>query len=181
MNSKKYFSALAVMVVIAGVALASPVLADTSGNSHLNQWHQTNQSADQLQGTNNHDDHGGPDRGRMQGGQGMMRPGISGTVASVSGTTLSVTGRQGMGSTTATATTTFTVDASNATVRKNNATSTLSNVLVGDKVFVEGTVTGNTVVATSVLDGVMGMRGGGMGHSGTSTPAADDHNAEHGE
>jgi hypothetical protein len=74
-------------------------------------------------------------------------------------------------------TTTYTVDATNATVYKNNATSTLSSVATGDMVFVAGTVSGTTVTATTIRDGVFGGRpgmGSGMDdkkfHMGSSTP-----------
>lgn len=44
----------------------------------------------------------------------------------------------------------YTVDASNATVTNNGATSTLSALKIGDKIFVQGTTSGNNVVASSV-------------------------------
>jgi hypothetical protein len=48
---------------------------------------------------------------------------------------------------------------------KNNATSTLSSVAVGDKVFVQGTISGTSVTATAIRDG-LGMRGRGPGGPG---------------
>lgn len=101
-------------------------------------------------------------------GMGMMnmRPGIVGTISSVSGNTVIVLGHQGFGPK-ATATTTYTVDASKATVKKTSttgiATSTISSLVSGDNVFVVGTVTGTNVVATMILDGIPSMRGPGMG------------------
>jgi hypothetical protein len=82
--------------------------------------------------------------------------GIGGTVIAINGTSLTVTSRGfvGRGATTTPATTTtYTVDASNAIVLKNNATSTVSAIAVNDTVFVQGTITGTNVVATKVLDG----------------------------
>jgi hypothetical protein len=104
-----------------------------------------------------------------------MRPAVFGTVASIDGTSLTVTqgARPSFGtSTPAMATTTYSVDASNATVFKNNATSTISSVLVGDMVAVQGTVSGTDVTATTIRDGVvpgMMMGHGGMGAMGSST------------
>jgi hypothetical protein len=102
-----------------------------------------------------------------------MPPGVFGTVASISGDTLMVTSR-GFGPNTAT--TTYSVDATNATVTKDNAASTLSAIAVNDRVFVTGTVSGTNVTATAIHDGMGGMMGGGrrgMGGkwSATSTPS----------
>lgn len=108
-----------------------------------------------------------------KGGSGMngMRPAVFGTVASIDGTSLTVTqgARPSFGtSTPAMATTTYSVDASNATVFKNNATSTISSVLVGDMVAVQGTVSGTDVTATTIRDGLVPMMGR-MGMMGSST------------
>lgn len=89
----------------------------------------------------------------------MMKSGIFGVVSSVNGNTVVVDGKTGLGS--KSATTTYSVDLSKAKIYKNNATTTVSSILVGDKVTVQGTVTGNSVVATVFLDGV---RGRGMGN-----------------
>ncbi len=105
-----------------------------------------------------------PGMGTMRGGMGA-RPGVVGTVATVSGSTLTVTS-QGFGNNAAT--TTYTVDATNATVVKNNATSTVSSIAVGDTVAVRGTVTGTNVAATMIRDGVM-MQGRGQKNGVTGT------------
>jgi hypothetical protein len=110
-------------------------------------------------------DNRGPGMGRP-----MMGPGVVGTVSAVSGTTITVAGRTGFGSTTAT--TTYTVDASSATVLKNNATSTISSIAVGDRIFVQGTVSGTSVTAKTIFDGMIGrgMGRGDRGAMGSSTP-----------
>ncbi len=102
-----------------------------------------------------------------RGGMGMMKPGVVGSVTTVSGNTITLLGRSGFGKT-ATATTTYSVDASNAKVTKNNATSTVGDIAVGDTLFVQGTITGTNVAATMIRDGVMM---GGPGKTGSSTPA----------
>lgn len=100
----------------------------------------------------------------QQGGEGrgfgrgmMMRhiPGIFGTVASVNGTTLTVESKMGprpqQGTSQSTGTT-YTVDASNATVTKGGSASTVSAIAVGDTVMVQGTVNGTSVVAKVIRD-----------------------------
>ncbi len=104
----------------------------------------------------------GGERGqRGPGGSGMMKPGVMGKVTAISGTTLTLSGSA-----------TFTVNASSAVVMKNNATSTLSAITIGDNVFVEGTVTGTNVVATTIHDGAFGNRNWDdrKGAMGSSTP-----------
>jgi hypothetical protein len=113
-------------------------------------------------------------------------PGVFGTIASISGTTITVTtenrpqfngqwGKQkdsSASSTAAPTTTTYTVDASSATFSKAGASATLSSFAAGDKIFVEGTVSGTAVTATKVSDapafgGMMGRGGkGGEGFMG---------------
>ena len=91
-----------------------------------------------------------PGRGIGQGGNGRF--GIFGTVASVNSSTITVNAKQGFGSTTAT---TYTVDASNAKVTKDNAAATVADIKQDDTVFVQGTLSGTTVTATAIRDGKM--------------------------
>ena len=90
----------------------------------------------------------------MMDEKGVMKLGIPGTVTAINGTSITMTGQQGHGSTTAA--TLFTVDATNAVVRKGMATSTLSGIAVGDKIYAQGTVNGTTIKATTIEDGLMG-------------------------
>ncbi|HUO75736.1 MAG TPA: DUF5666 domain-containing protein [Candidatus Paceibacterota bacterium] len=89
--------------------------------------------------------------GNHVGGRMMMRPGIIGSVSAISGTTLTVTGKVGPQGGTAT---TYTVDASGATVTKNGTASSVSAIAVGDMVMVQGTVNGTSVTATAIRDGM---------------------------
>lgn len=92
----------------------------------------------------------------------MGRPAVFGTVSSVSGTTIVVAGKDG---------TNYTIDAANAKVMKAAegaapASVTVSAIATGDTVMVRGTVSGTSVVATDIMDGMPphGMMGGrGMG------------------
>jgi hypothetical protein len=91
--------------------------------------------------------------------------GVFGTVASVSGGTLTVTARTrpNASSTLSAPAIVYTVDATNAKVVKNGATSTISSVNVGDIVMVQGTVSGTNVTAKTIRDGMNGT----MGRPGT--------------
>jgi hypothetical protein len=107
-----------------------------------------------------------PPAGGNWGGSGHRAPGVFGTVASISGDTITVTSK-GFGSNTTAKT--YTVDATNATVTKAGAASTVSAIASGDSVMVQGTVSGTNVTATKINDGVvpgMGGRGGGPGMHG---------------
>ncbi len=97
------------------------------------------------------------------GNMGTRSPGVFGTVASVSGNTLTVTSKMGPGGSTGT---TYTVDATNATVTKGGSSSSVSNIAVGDTVMVAGTVSGTSVTATTIRDGV----GQGQGTDQNATP-----------
>lgn len=96
--------------------------------------------------------------GRMGGQMGMEmhRNGVVGTVASVSGNTLTVTSKDwSKDDKSVVVPTIYTVDATNAKVTKNNVTSTVANIAVGDTVMIQGTVNGTAVVATTIRDGMM--------------------------
>ncbi len=109
----------------------------------------------------------------MMGGMRKMTPAVFGTVSSVSGNTIMVSGRVGFG--TSTPAVAYTVDATNAKVMKNNAAGTISSIVAGDTVFVQGTITGTNVVATNIRDGVMM---GGKGRMASSTPNQIQGNGE---
>jgi hypothetical protein len=83
----------------------------------------------------------------------MAGKGVMGLVTSVNGSTITVSGKDAMQS----ATTTYSVDASAAKIVKGSATSSVSSIVVGDRVMVEGTVSGTSVSAKLVIDGVGGM------------------------
>jgi hypothetical protein len=88
--------------------------------------------------------------------QGNGQPVVGGNVATVSGTALSVTNKSNV---------TYTVDVSGAVISKNNATSSASDINVGDRVVVQGTINGTSITASSIIDqGVMAM-----GTNSTST------------
>jgi len=81
--------------------------------------------------------------------------GIYGTVTAVSGNTVTVQSKTfTKGSTTSTMTT-YTVDASVATIVKNKAASVVSAIAVGDTIMVQGTLTGTSIVAKTIIDGIV--------------------------
>jgi hypothetical protein len=107
---------------------------------------------------------GSADSGSWQGrghmGPGPARiPGIFGTVSTISGTTLTVTSKGGP-ATQSSGGTTYTVNASSATVMKDGATSTVSAIVTGDTVMVQGTVSGTSITATRINDGLPPQAGG---------------------
>lgn len=102
-------------------------------------------------------------RSEMRGG---MPSGVFGKVASISGDTLTVTQETRPNATTTPIT--YTIDATNATIIKSGTTSTLSSIVTGDTVMVQGTVNGTSVTATLINDGMMGQ--GGTKEGDTKVP-----------
>ena len=151
--NKKYVLGMLTLAAVATLVTAIPAFA------------QSNQPANGTNVPSGMQRSGGPR-------QGMMKPGVFGTVSAVSGNTITVLGRSGFGKT-MTATTTYTVDATNAKVTKSNTTSTVASIAVGDNVAVQGTITGTNVVATMIRDGIMGRRAGvfGAGRGNGNKPA----------
>ena len=82
--------------------------------------------------------------GGFGGGKRGRGTGVMGTVTAVNGSTVTITGKDGK---------TYTVDASNSTVGKFQ-TITVSGISVGDTVGVQGTVSGTSVTAKNIMDGM---------------------------
>lgn len=74
--------------------------------------------------------------------QGNGQPVVSGNVTTISGTTVTITNKSNI---------TYTVDASNAVIQNGNATSTISSIVIGDNVIIQGTVNGTSVTASSII------------------------------
>ena len=70
-----------------------------------------------------------------------------GTVSALSGNTITLTGKNG---------TTYTIDASTASVEKVSSSS-VSSIAVGDSLTINGTVSGSSVTAKNIIDGSLGM------------------------
>src|ERR1035437_7221371 len=139
MNTKKIISVTTGLAIAASMALAIPAFAQTNSSSNKPNVGWSRRGYSQLSPGHT------AGQGGINRGQGMMRPGVSGTVTAVNGNIITINGRQGFGSTTPTVS--YTVNATNATVRKNNATSTVSSIAVGDVIAVQGTITGTNVTA----------------------------------
>lgn len=88
--------------------------------------------------------------------QGNGQPIVSGNVTSVSGNTITITNKSNV---------TYMIDATNAVIKKGSATSTLSGISTGDSLIVQGTVNGNSVTASSIID-----TGAMAGNSNSSKP-----------
>jgi hypothetical protein len=84
--------------------------------------------------------------------------GGDGNITAVSGTTITMQEESDEGSTA------YTVDAGKATFTNNGAAASISDLKVGDKIFVSGTTSGTNVSATSVS---LGHPGRGMGFGRT--------------
>ena len=117
MSNKKYLIMLAIASVLAGTFIINSTSAQaaTSGQG----WSGTNAETRQK------------------------NPGVFGTVTAIDGTTITITSkampsRNSKTSATATAATTYSIDASNATVTKNNTTAAVSNIAIGDTIMVQG-------------------------------------------
>jgi len=72
--------------------------------------------------------------------------GAMGTVSAVSGNTITLTGKNGA---------TYTVNAGSAAV-KAVTDSSVGNIKVGDTLMVNGAVSGTTITATNIVDGMLG-------------------------
>jgi len=89
----------------------------------------------------------GPMGGRGHGGMGHAPMGQDGNITAINGTTITLQEEADEGGTI------YTVDASNATVQKDGASAQITDLKVGDKIFVDGTVNGTSVTATKVMSG----------------------------
>lgn len=90
-----------------------------------------------------------PGMGMGKGGHGMggrhgKGPGVMGQVSAISGSTITVTGMDGKS---------YTVEAGSAKIQRF-VTGALSDIAVGDRIGVQGTVSGTTVTATNIMDDV---------------------------
>ena len=172
-HTQKYTVAALFLALVGTTLVAIPALADTTITTGIGTNVTTNGTGVNA-AVGGSFDHRGPGMAGMNGANGTMgnrmgiRPVVFGKVTAINGTSLSVDGRQGFGSTSATVS--YAVNASAATVFKDNATSSLSAITVGDMIAIGGTVSGTTVTATTIHDGLM-MRGGMRGgmHEGSST------------
>ncbi len=151
MNLKKvitYNTGLGIVAIT--LLVATPAFAESDTNASTTRW---NGPRTNMMG-------GMRTRGTLpnEKGQMMMKPAIIGSVTAVSGNTITITGRQTPGNN---GTSTFSVDATNAVVFKNKATSTVSGITAGDMVFIQGTVNGTNVTATTIRDNIQGVGFGG--------------------
>ncbi len=161
-------TSVAAMALTLAFVAGSPTFADT--NASVNVKTNVGFGKGMMQG-----------RGNARGGLNMVKPVAVGQVTAISGSTITITSRGlGLGEkrkATSTAptsvSTTYTIDASNAVVLKNNATSSVSNIAVGDNVMVQGTLSGTNITATTIRDNVGFGPGGNEGQrEGTSTRPA---------
>lgn len=75
--------------------------------------------------------------------EGNGQPIIGGTVTAISGTTISITNKSNVS---------YTIDASAAKLRRGDVVVAVTSISVGDSVIVQGTVSGNSVSASTIFD-----------------------------
>jgi hypothetical protein len=100
-----------------------------------------------------------------------MTPNIVGKVSAISGNIVTVISKQGFMKATPKATTTLTVDATNAKILRGKTEIKVSDIAVGDNVVIQGTITGTNVVATLIRDGKVGEGKSGEGNSNDNNQA----------
>lgn len=161
MKIKQYIplASLIVLLGISGAGASAYAESQASVNASMetqNQNDEKRQDQGGLKGMwnnvfhteENSADHSGPREDDNMRPEHM--PGTIGRVTAVSGTTLTVSVKKWKDN----ASIVYTVDASSATVEKAGTASTLSSVAVGDNVIIEGTITGTSIVATKIHDGM---------------------------
>lgn len=166
-KSKFIISSLAIGSLLAST-LYVPLASAESGSMNQNQnW---------SKGMGMRGEDGREQKENNGRGMPMRQPGVFGTVTAINGNIISVSGKLlKSGTSTSNSTSTnviYAVDATNAKIIKNNATSSISSVLVNDTVRVQGTVSGTNVSATIIHDGaIMNGRMGDVGRKNNGVDA----------
>ncbi|HTH93274.1 MAG TPA: DUF5666 domain-containing protein [Candidatus Paceibacterota bacterium] len=157
MNKKVFIPTLALVTALSLVGFSTKASAESIWQ-HLG----IGVKAGSVEVEGNEDMHGD-----FRGGPDMEGHGVVGTVTAINGSTITIQAKahgEGNGSTNpkSNSMTTFTVNAGSAAVMKNGATGSLSSIIVGDTIVVQGTVSGSTVTATKINDGVIPRMMGGV-------------------
>lgn len=92
---------------------------------------------DQNKGVNN----GGQQIPANMQGNGL--PIIAGSVTSISGNNIVITNKSNI---------TYTIDATTAKITTGQTVGTITNIVVGDQILVQGNINGNSVIATSIYN-----------------------------
>lgn len=96
--------------------------------------------------------------------KGNGEPVVAGTVSSINGNSIAIT---------TSSNTSYTVDATSATVKKDNATSTVSAIALNDYVIVQGAINGSNVTASTIIDGQSHQNPGNTSGPGMGGPKGD--------
>jgi Domain of unknown function (DUF5666) len=153
MNIKKYTLASLATLAVFGSLVAVPAFAEDSVNAQV----QGGATISLPGATSVGMDVKG--RGEFEG-RGMMKSGVFGKVTAVSGNTITVAAftRAGMMSGPQTTSVTYTVDATNTKIMKAGVAGSISSIVVGDTIMVNGTVSGTSITARSINDGPMPIK-----------------------
>lgn len=124
MNTKKYIYLITTLITAGIFALAVPALAENNqGGNSVN----------------------------IGTGNNVQTKTTSGTVSAISGSNITIAVKQELANVTTTVS--FTVNASGASITKNGVAGVLANILIGDKISVQGTIIGTNITATTIRDG----------------------------
>jgi hypothetical protein len=145
---------MALVGLIAGVATMASAQSATTTNAPATVTSST--SSSQVDTPESPNDPADTATGSTMHGHAPL--GGDGVISSINGSTIIMGEESNEGGAS------YTVDASKATVTNNGAAATLADIKVGDKIFVQGPVTGTSVAATSVS----------LGHSGGHMEKAND-------
>jgi hypothetical protein len=181
-----------IAIALGGLGLVGGAAGAIAVQSHAQSRSSTSsQSAQTVQTTNSTDQVSGQTSGSGSATvHKITKPAAVGTVTAISGNTITLLdqgfGKIASGSTVSSTSTTYTVDATNATIQKITApvqpvpattgatttgikatkpaptTITISQIAVGDHLVVQGTVSGSNITATTITDGIF-MNGFGHG------------------
>ncbi len=137
MTTKKYL--IATGAVSLALLTATPALADS--NKGRNDDNAGFRIGSVIKLFNKDSRHNDDKKHATTTAQGTVN--VSGKVTAVNGTTITLSGKDGA---------TYTVNAANATISAENRTLAITDIKVGDTLKVKGTLTGSTIVATTIRD-----------------------------
>lgn len=137
---KIYIVALA---LIMSVSLASQVYAQSGSDDRDNDSNKIELKGDIRAGLKSDDS-------KWDWNKGDHNPRVFGTVTAVSGSTITITSK-GLGLNASSVT--YTIDATNAKIEKSGESVTISSIVVGSSIFVEGTINGTSIVAKEIKFG----------------------------
>jgi hypothetical protein len=149
MNKKLFAIPAVILAMVISVGVSTQASAESIW-AHLGIGVQQGDSQGQQQNDNDHTQTRIGVGMNIHAEGDMKNRGVFGTVTAISGNTITLQNK-GFGANPTVVT--YTVDATNASILKNNTTITTSGIALGDTLIVQGTVNGTAVTATKIQDG----------------------------